>query len=58
MADGLLENDAKKRRLSSEKSMSVLTRGDLREKSSGGKIQKKRIERKKLNCRMYEEFLS
>lgn len=53
-----LENDAKKRRLSSEKSMSVLTSGDLREKSSGGKIQKKRIERKKLNCRMYEEFLS
>lgn len=53
-----LENDAKKRRLSSEKSMSVLTSGDLREKSSGGKIQKKRIERKKLNCCMYEEFLS
>ena len=53
-----LENDAKKRRLSSEKSMSVLTSGDLREKSSGGKIQKKRIERKKLNCHMYEEFLS
>ncbi len=53
-----LENDAKKRRQSSEKSMSVLTSGDMREKSSGGKVQKKRTERKKMNCRNYEDFLS
>lgn len=34
----LLEPDAKKRRLSSEKSISVLTNGDLIQKASGGKI--------------------
>ncbi|MCR5284681.1 MAG: hypothetical protein K6D95_03705 [Treponema sp.] len=33
----LLEGDAKKRRQSSEKSISVLTNGDLRQKASGGK---------------------
>ena len=32
----LLDGDAKKRRQSSEKSISVLTNGDLRQKASGG----------------------
>lgn len=52
----LLEGDAKKRRQSSEKSMSVLTNGDLRSKASGGKGLQKRSDRKKLNVRSYEEY--
>ena len=52
----LLEGDAKKRRQSSEKSMSVLTNGDLRSKASGGKSLQKRSDRKKLNVRSYEEY--
>ena len=58
----LLENDAKKRRQSSEKSISVLTNGDLKEKGSGkksaqnGKAAKKRTDRKKLNFRTLEDF--
>ena len=52
----LLEGDAKKRRQSSEKSMSVLTNGDLRSKSSGGKGIQKRSDRKKMNVRNYEEY--
>ena len=51
----LLESDAKKRRQSSEKSISVLTSGDLRQKSSGGKELKKRSDRKKLDYRDFEE---
>lgn len=43
----LLDGDAKKRRQSSEKSISVLTNGDLRKKASGGKVAKKRNDRKK-----------
>ena len=42
----LLDGDAKKRRQSSERSISVLTNGDLRQKASGGKVAKKRNDRK------------
>ena len=52
----LLEADAKKRRQSSEKSISVLTNGDLRKKASGGKGQQKRNDRKKMSFRDVEEF--
>ena len=52
----LLEADAKKRRQSSEKSISVLTNGDLRQKASGGKVVKKRNDRKKMSLRDVEEF--
>ena len=52
----LLDGDAKKRRQSSEKSMSVLTNGDLRSKASGGKGPQKRSDRKKLNVCSYEEY--
>lgn len=45
----LLESDAKKRRQSSEKSISVLTNGDLRQKATGGKTPKKRNDRKKMS---------
>ncbi len=51
----LLDGDAKKRRQSSEKSISVLTNGDLRQKASGGKELKKRSERKKLEYRNFQE---
>lgn len=52
----LLEGDAKKRRQSSEKSMAVLTSGDLRQKNSGGKGLKKRNDRKKLSLRDVDEY--
>ena len=52
----LLDGDAKKRRQSSEKSISVLTNGDLRQKASGGKGQQKRNDRKKMSFRDVEEF--
>ena len=52
----LLESDAKKRRQSSEKSISVLTNGDLRQKNSGGKGLKKRSDRKKMDYREMEFF--
>ena len=52
----ILDGDAKKRRQSSEKSISVLTNGDLRNKSSGGKAPKKRSDRKKVDFRRIEEF--
>ena len=51
----LLDGDAKKRRQSSEKSISVLTNGDLRQKASGGKVAKKRNDRKKMSYRNFEE---
>lgn len=51
----LLESDAKKRRQSSEKSISILTNGDLRGKNSGGKAAKKRTDRKKVDYRNFEE---
>ena len=43
----LLAGDAKRRRQTSEKSISVLTNGDLRQKASGVKSPKKRNDRKK-----------
>ena len=52
----LLDGDAKKRRQSSEKSISVLTNGDLRQKASGGKVAKKRNNRKKMSFRDVEEM--
>lgn len=52
----LLEADAKKRRQSSEKSISVLTNGDLRQKVSGGKSPKKRNDRKKVDYRDLEDY--
>ena len=52
----LLETDAKKRRQSSEKSISVLTSGDLRQKASGGRSHEKRSDRKKMSFRDVEEF--
>ena len=51
----LLVGDAKKRRQSSEKSISVLTNGDLRQKASDGKVAKKRNDRKKLDYRHFQE---
>lgn len=51
----LLDGDAKKRRQSSEKSISVLTNSDLRQKASGGKVAKKRNDRKKLDYRHFQE---
>ena len=51
----LLDGDAKKRRQSSERSISVLTNGDLRQKTSGGKVTKKRTDRKKLDYRHFQE---
>ena len=51
-----MDNDSKKRRQSSEKSISVLTNGDLRGKSSGGKSPQKRTDRKKLSIRNYDDF--
>lgn len=52
----LLNGDAKKRRQSSEKSISVLTNGDLRQKASVGKVAKKRNDRKKMSFRDVEEM--
>ena len=52
----LLENDAKKRRQSSEKSISVLTNSDLQNKKSAKIISKKRTDRKKLHFNNIEDF--
>lgn len=52
----LLDWDAKKRRQSSEKSISVLTNGDLRQKASGGRGLQKRNDRRKMSFRDVEEF--
>ena len=52
----LLDGDAKKRRQSSEKSISVLTNGDLRQKALGGKGLQNRNDRKKMTLRDVEEF--
>ena len=51
----LLNGDVKKRRQSSERVISVLTNGDLRQKASGGKVAKKRNDRKKLDYRHFQE---
>ena len=52
----LLEGEAKKRRQSSERAISVLTNGDLRQKASGGKGLQKRNDRKKMSFRDVGEF--
>ena len=52
----LLDGDAKKRRQSSERSISVLTNGDLRQKASGGRGLQKRNDRKKMSFRDVEEM--
>ena len=52
----LLESDAKKRRQSSEKSISVLTNSDLQNKKSAKTISKKRTDRKKLHFNDIEDF--
>ncbi|MBS7266504.1 MAG: hypothetical protein KIG83_08525 [Treponema sp.] len=51
----LLDGDAKKRRQSCERSISVLTNGDLRQKASGGRGLQKRNDRKKLDYRHFQE---
>lgn len=48
----LLESDAKKRCQSSEKSISILTNDDVRNKNTGGKPTKKRTDRKKLDINL------
>ena len=52
----LLDRDAKKRRQSSEKSISVLTNSDLQNKKSTKQISKKRTDRKKLHFNNIEDF--
>ena len=52
----LLDSDAKKRRQSSEKSISVLTNSDLQNKKSTKQISKKRTDRKKLHFSNIEDF--
>jgi hypothetical protein len=52
----LLESDAKKRRQSSEKSISVLTNSDLQNKKATKPISKKRIDRKKMHFNNIEDF--
>jgi len=56
-----LEGDARKRRQSSEKSISILTKGDIIKSSQGknsasAKTYKKRTEKKKLNIYHEEEW--
>ena len=52
----LLDSDAKKRRQSSEKSISVLTNSDLQNKKSTKQISKKRTDRKKMHFNSIEDF--
>ena len=52
----LLDSDAKKRRQSSEKSISVLTNSDLQNKKSTKPISKKRTDRKKMHFNDIEDF--
>jgi len=52
----LLDSDAKKRRQSSEKSISVLTNSDLQNKKSTKQISKKRTDRKKMHFNNIEDF--
>lgn len=52
----LLESDAKKRRQSSEKSISVLTNSDLQNKKSAKPTSQKRTDRKKLHFNDIEDF--
>ena len=52
----LLDSDAKKRRQSSEKSISVLTNSDLQNKKSTKQLSQKRTDRKKLHFNNIEDF--
>lgn len=52
----LLEAEAKKRRQSSEKSLTVLTNGDVKQKNSGSNALKKRNDRKKMSFRDIEDY--
>ena len=52
----LLDSDAKKRRQSSEKSISVLTNSDLQNKKSTKQLSKKRTDRKKMHFNDIEDF--
>ena len=52
----LLDSDAKKRRQSSEKSISVLTNSDLQNKKSTKQISQKRTDQKKLHFNNIEDF--
>mgnify|MGYP006788187211 FL=1 len=52
----LLDSNAKKRRQSSEKSISVLTNSDLQNKKSTKQNTKKRTDRKKLHFNNIEDF--
>lgn len=52
----LLDSDAKKRRQSSEKSISVLTNSDLQNKKSTKQISQKRTDRKKMHFNNIEDF--
>lgn len=52
----LLDSDAKKRRQSSEKSISVLTNSDLQNKKSTKQLSKKRTDRKKMHFNNIEDF--
>ena len=51
----MLIKTVKKERHSSEKSISVLTNGNLRQKASGGRGLQKRNDRKKLDYRHFQE---
>lgn len=51
-----MDNDARKRRQASEKSISVLTDSDLKGKSPGMKNLQKRTDRKKIDFRNYKDF--
>ena len=52
----LLDSDAKKRRQSSEKSISVLTNSDLQNKKLTKPISQKRTDRKKMHFNNIEDF--
>ena len=52
----LLDSDAKKRRQSSEKSISVLTNSDLQNKKSTKLLSQKRTDRKKMHYNNIEDF--
>lgn len=52
----LLEAESKKRRQSSEKSLTVLTNGDVRQKKSSSNAPKKRNDRKKMSFRDIEDY--
>lgn len=52
----LISQDAKHRRLSSEKSMSILTNGDLNKNNKGAQKQKSRHRSERKNIRITDDF--